>query len=108
MTFRRLFTLAALARSLMLATNTAQAGYTFVYDTLPAGVTFGGSTVQYDALPTTSGGVMSGLSDINVANITLTSVTVPPATDTVSFNSLSLYNHQRPSTRNGGYGCNHS
>ena len=35
-------------------------------------------------LPTTSGTTLSGVSDINIADVQLTSTTVPPATDTVS------------------------
>ncbi len=84
MTFRRLFTLAALAGALMLATNTAQAGYTFVTVNLPNAVNFGGSTVTIGS--ESSGGVMNGPSFINVASVALTSTTAPPATDTTSFN----------------------
>jgi len=43
MTFRSMFTLAALAGSLMLATSTAQAGYNYTTVPSPASTTFGGS-----------------------------------------------------------------
>jgi hypothetical protein len=84
MTFRRLFTLAALAGSLILAANTAQAGYTFVSIPTPATTVFGGSTLSLIA--TSSAGTMSGASFINIADVALSSTTVPPATDTTVIN----------------------
>jgi PEP-CTERM motif len=89
MTFRSWFALAALAGSLMLATNTAHAGYTFSANPTPITTMFGplnGSTVSL--LPTTSGGTMNGASFINIANISLASTTsVPPQnTDMTSIN----------------------
>jgi len=83
MTFRRLFTLAALASFLMLATNTAKAGYTYAATTTPSAAPFGaGSMLLLN--PVSSSGTMTGASFANIVDVGLTSTTVSPpaATDT--------------------------
>ena len=84
MTFRRLFTLAVLAGSLMLATNTAQAGYNYSATPSPPMQVFGTSEVFLG--PVQNNSLLSGTTFINIADVGLTSTTVPPATDTVSIN----------------------
>jgi hypothetical protein len=81
MIFRRLFTLAALVSSLMLATNTAKAGYTYTATTTPSAAPFGaGSTLLLN--PVSSSGTMTGASFANIVDVGLTSTTVAPPTDT--------------------------
>jgi hypothetical protein len=83
MTFRRLFGLAALAGLMMLGANTAQAGYNYSSTPSPASDNFGaGSTVRLN--PETNNTLLSGTGFINIADVGLTSTTVPPATDTTS------------------------
>jgi hypothetical protein len=96
MTFRRLFTLAALAGSLALATNTAQAGYSYVATPSPGTTSFGptgppsgGSTLTLSAV---TGSGLSGAGFINIGNVALASTTVaPPApTDTLPGLAISI------------------
>ena len=84
MILKRLFTLAALATVLMVSTGVAQAGYTYTSTPSPAVTNFGGSTVAISGV--NSVGVGSGLSDIKIAEVANTSVTIPPATDTTIIN----------------------
>jgi hypothetical protein len=81
MTFRSMFTLAALAGALMLATNTAQAGYNYTATPSPPSTVFGGSTLLL--MPVSNTSLLSGTTFINIADVGLTSTTTPPATDTV-------------------------
>jgi len=97
MTFRRLFALAAVAGSMMLATNTAQAGYTYASTSTPATTSFGpslGSTVALNPVMSVTTGTGAGF--INIADVALTSTTAaptPPATtptDTVTINPVTI------------------
>jgi len=82
MILKRLLTLAALAAVLMLGASTAQASYTYTSTPTPASTSVGGSAVGL--IPVTSGGVFTGPSDINIANVSAISVTAPPANDTIT------------------------
>jgi hypothetical protein len=88
MTFRGLFTLAVVGGGLVLASNTAQAGDSYTATPSPASVTFNSPTPPNSIVSlgaVSSANPLSGPSAINVANVTLTSTTLPPATDTTSF-----------------------
>jgi hypothetical protein len=105
MTLRGLFTLAAVAGALMLATNTAQAGYTYAATTTPTSMTFGSGASTVSFGPESSGSTMSGTSLANVVDIGLTSTATPAATDTgtVSFvTSVAITNVPPPGTAASG------
>jgi len=93
MNFRRLFAMAALVGSLMLATSSAQASFTYLSTPSPAATPFGptnGSTV------TLTGNTQSGLSSptfINIANVadnTSTPAPTPPATTPTDTTTINL------------------
>jgi len=85
MTFRRVFTLAALAGALLVATGArSQAAYTVTataVTTAPSPATIGGTAFT---LTPTNGGVQTGfstISNVNVIDVGVTSTTAPPAFD---------------------------
>jgi len=108
MTFRRCFALAALLGALMMGTNTAHAAiqFSFASTTSPAVTSFSpplnGSTVTFGP------GVGTGLTSptgVVLANITDTSTTVAPGSDTTVINyvvSVAITNNPTSSGANSG------
>jgi hypothetical protein len=108
MSFRDLFTLAALAGALMLATNSAQAGYSYVAIPSPSTMPFGvGSLAVLSGVGSVPPGlpVLSGVNDVKVANVALSSTTVAPPTDTTSYTvtiPITITNAPSPGTPGTG------
>jgi len=90
MNFRRLFAMAALAGSLMLATSSAQAAFSYTSTPSPTPNVFGGSTV------TLTGVTQAGLSSptfINISDVadnTVTPAPTPPATTPTDTTTINL------------------
>jgi hypothetical protein len=108
MTFRGLITIVALAGALMLATSTAQAGYSYTAVPSPAVMPFGvGSVATLSPVGSVPPGVpvLSGVNDVKVANVALSSTTVPPPTDTTSYTvtiPITITNAPSPGTPGTG------
>jgi hypothetical protein len=82
MTFRSILKTAALSAAALVASGSAQAGFTYVSTPTPTTTTFGGSVATLG--PVSSVTTQSTPTNVNLATVGDTSTTVPPATDTTS------------------------
>jgi hypothetical protein len=82
MTFRSILKAAALSAAALVASGSAQAGFTYTATPTPTTTTFGGSVATLG--PVSSVTTLSTPTFINIGDVALTSTTVPPATDTTS------------------------
>jgi hypothetical protein len=108
MIFRRLFAMAALAGSLMLATSSAQAAFTYTSTPGPTPVVFGGSTVTFTGVTKTGQSAPTFINIADVADNTITPDpspnTTPTDTTTINLSIPILFTNTAPSPGVGASG----